>query len=328
MSPVSDVVLIDPFGTLGSEISSQGQRFHDFSVYPSARALLERLRPLARLGVFSLDTEVPLAQLVRQLSSRHLTPPIERELVAVAERGDRTPFAHLLAEVGLTPDQVVFVALDAGQRARAIREGLRVAPHLALAESVLAGHSLRYVRLSAPASAVAPNWADLLADKPVVPVFRTADGDQSLYVIASSAALTQLSSTSLGASLAIEPLGAEGAPSYTTLYLLQVTAEQAAADDDLSHFVSSLAQRGFPLVEQLPGGWLVALPGTQSLDELHPPPAGAGHGHTRILLPSSSLLKPPGRRPDLQPRPLRPKEQELIRSVDAAEFQRTLRRFE
>jgi hypothetical protein len=261
--------------------------------------------------VFSLDPDVPPPSLERQLTAKDLVPPIDRELVAVARRGDRAPFAHLLAEVGLTPDQVVFVSLDAGQRKDALGEGLRVAPHLALAESVLAGHSLRYSRLSAPASAEAPNWASLLANVPAVPVFRT-DAGRSLYVIASSAAFTLLSTASIGTTLTIDLLGAENAPSDSTLFLLQVTPQQAAADDELNHFLTSLEQRDlppeerdFPFVQPTPDGWLVALPGNRSLDDLHPPPAGAGHGHTRILLPDTSLLK--GR--------------------ERQDFQRTLRRF-
>jgi hypothetical protein len=326
MSPTTEkIVLIDPFGTLGTEIASRGRRFADFDVFPSARDQLDRLRARARLGVFSLDPEVPQKQLLRQLASKGLVPAIDPELVVVAQRDDPSPFEHLLSAAALNPDRVVFVALDAGQRKRAHDAGLRVAPHLALVAPLLAGNPLVYVRISVrrtqdAAEAEDPDWAALLTNLAAVPVLKTRDPQPSLYAIASSVALRALlRDSSVRETFEIEVLGEPGLPGTTTLYLLQVPREHARDDDDLYHFVTTLAVRDdLPMVHETAEGWIFALPGDSSLEDVHPPPEGADHGHTRILLPSLSVLERPRRdRVDLRTRPLRGDECEVLGHIDA-----------
>jgi hypothetical protein len=326
MSPQTDVVLFDPFEILGSEIAQEGRRFADFLVYPTARVLLERLDPLGHLGVFSLDPDVPLRRLQRLLADKGLLPPIDIQLVAVAQRGDARPFATLLADAGLSAENVVFVSLDAARRVLALADGVRVAPHPSLVPAVLAGHSLSYARLTTrdPAAHLDLELASVIHRLPVVPVLKTGAPERSLYVIAASSAFDVLSSPPFGEAIAIEKIGDSDAVGRTSLVLLQVTAEQARADRELQDFVARLAEGDYPLVRETPNGWLIALPGDRSLDEIHPPPAGSTHGHTLVLLPDRAPGKAPARRVELRPRELRNEEREELEKLDAAAFQGNL----
>jgi hypothetical protein len=80
----------------------------------------------------------------------------------------------------------------------------------------------------------------------------------------------------------------------------------------------------FPRAHPTPNGWLVALASDRSLEELHPPPAGAGHGHTRVLLPDLSVLKQPALRGELRPRDLTSEERRMLGGLDAAALRRRL----
>ncbi len=324
MSPAPDVVLFDPFETLGSEVAaSRAERFLDFDVYPTARELLRRLSARARLGVLSLDPDIPLDRLRRLLSVKDLIPPIDPDLVAVARRDDPTPFARLLADVGLTErDRVVFVSLDATQRTRADAARVHVAPHPELAAAVLDGDSLHYARLFARGRE--PDWQSIVATITVVPVWRVHAPEPTLYAIVSERALEILSQPPFADALGFEELAGSDAVARTTLVLIQVTPDQVNADADLQRFVSELVQSGLPLVRQTPRGLLVAFPGDRSPEDLHPPPAGAAHGHTRALLPDPSLLKAPARRVEFAKRDPRNKEAPGLETLDKHAFGRAL----
>jgi hypothetical protein len=315
MSPTRDVVLFDPLETLGSETaSSRAGRFEAFLVYPSARGLLEGLRERARLGVFSPDPAVPVDRLRELLRAGGLIPPIDPEFVRAADRGGENPFARLSAEPGL--ERLVFVSLDAAQRTRALAAGLRVAPHLALVAAVLDGQSLHFARLSLPDSEPSPEWAALLNGLAAVPVLRIRAPEPVLYVITSRHALEALTSGAATQAIRVEALGPPDLVARTTLLLLQVTREQVDADVGLQTFGARL-RATLPLVHETAGGWLVALPGDRSIEELHPPPAGAGHGHVRVLLPDLSVLKPPAVRAPLRVRDLSESERSVLGGIRA-----------
>lgn len=328
MSPTRDVVLFDPLETLGSEMaSSRAGRFEDFLVYPSARRLLDGLRERARLGVFSPDPEVPVDRLQELLRAGGLIPPIDPELVQVADRGGENPFVRISSESGLDADWLVFVSLDAGQRTRALAAGLRVAPHLALVAAVLDRQSLHFARLSVADSEPIPDWAPLLNGLAAVPVLRIRAPEPVLYVITSRHALETLTSGTATQAVRVESLGPPDFVARTTLLLLQVTREQVDADVGLQTFSAGLRASNLPLVHETPGGWLVALPGDRSIEELHPPPAGAGHGHIRVLLPDLSVLKPPVARTPLRVRDLQESERSVLGRIRAGALRGLERRF-
>jgi bacterial leucyl aminopeptidase len=327
MSPMSDVVLFDPFQTLGSEIATEEERWVDFEVYPSARAQVRELarRPGVRIGVFVLDPEVPRDRLVATLESGGLIPPIDPDLVRVVERDAVRPFANLRT-AGLAEQRVVFVSLDAYWRARALDAGLRVAPHPALAEAVLEGDALHFVRVVGREDRNRVDWQPLAQELPIVPVLQTPF---ELYAIAAGRALERLARPPLARTFGFEQLpGSSDLVARTTLFLLHVTKAQVEGNTELRHFVETLPntdpETGFP-PRHTSHGLLVAYPGDQDIEALHPPPAFAGHGHTRELVPSLSLLKPPRvRRLSLQRRDLTDDERNVIATLDSDEFRREL----
>jgi len=109
----------------------------------------------------------------------------------------------------------------------------------------------------------------------------------------------------------------------TTLVLLQMPREAVQADPEVRDFLEHL-ERTLPLVRPTPPGWIVAFPGDRSPEELHPPPAAAGHGHSRALLPSPGVLRPPRRRGRLERRELDDREHQLLGTLDGASAEREL----
>ena len=324
MSPPSEVVLFDFFGTIGSEVAaSREQRLEDFLVYPSARRLLATLGERARLGVFSLDPAVPAGRLKSLLAAKALMPPIDPELVGVARRGDERPFERFVADPSRPADGVVFGSRDAAPRTRAQAAGLRVAPHPALAAEVLAGESLHLVRVSARAPAARLDWATLLSEFVAVPVLVTREPDPVAYAIASRRRLHAFSRSTSGDEFDIQELAGPEVVAGASLIMLHVTREEAIADQELADFVEGL-ESSLPLAYETPHGWLVALPAERSLEELHPPPAGAGHGHSRLLLPDLSVLKRRAVFSEFRPRDPSSEERRVLGELDAAALRRRM----
>lgn len=317
-----EVILFDALETLGSEVAaSRRDRFKEFRVYPDARRIVERLAEQARIGVLCLDPGVELERLAERLAEGGLVPPIERGLVGVASGPG--PFARFLRDHELQADRVLFVSLDAGQRARAIAEGLKVAPHAALAAAVLAGEPLQLARIEARDSEA--SWATLLREAEAVPLLLTREPGPVAYVIAPGSRLGAFAEAHGGGEIGVQNLAPFDAVAQSTLLLLQLTEGEATSDSALEEFLAGLHKGDFPLVKRIPDGWLVALPAHRSLDELHPPPAGAGHGHTRVLLPDASVLRVAARASERPAAALEANERERLEGLRAASFGRQLR---
>lgn len=317
----ADLVLFDVFETIGTEQArSRADRFTDFQVYPAAVGLLRELGRRARIGVVSLDPDVPVDRLRERLRSGGLVPPVEPDRVKVAREGEGDPFRRILHEIDQDPDRAVFVSLDARQRARALAAGMRVAPHPALAPAVLAGQPLQLARFSGgEPDGLAPliREATRLA---LVPVLEEGEPEPALYAIGARPALREAAPFA-----GVEELGEPGLVDDTTLALLQITPEQVAADASLGAFIESLERAELPLLRETPAGWLVALPSDRSPELLHPPPAGAAHGHTRILLPSVAPLAAREQRVSLSPRPPTEDERKVLGRLDEDAIQTRLK---
>jgi bacterial leucyl aminopeptidase len=127
---------------------------------------------------------------------------------------------------------------------------------------------------------------------PLVPLYVTGEGGNTIYAIASSATISQLDD--LG--FAVDRLGSENAPLTTDLYLLrddrqtrtgflveQGHSAQFFSQDDPSDWVLASSHEGL----------FVALPAGRSVEEYHF--EEAYHGHNFKLMPDVNLLQPFGR---------------------------------
>jgi hypothetical protein len=339
---MSDVVLFDPNQTLGSEIATPDQLWKGFEAYPSIDEQLRMLRAndRARLGAFVFSEfegdhgGAARRRVLAALRNQELLGLIDQELVEVIPRDEVRPFASLLAKLQLDKERVVVVSLDAGVRAGAYAEGVRrIAPHPALAAAVLDREPLSYVRLAAKKNRPLA-WDRIVGEPEVVPLLGTGRSENHLYAVASERAIVRLSVPP--DALDVERLAGSKAAerteavARTSLVMLQVTREQIKGDANLKDFVSGLekkigrGKKNYPLVRQTPQGILVALRGDHSADALHPPPAGAGHGHIRALPPDPSFLKPPAWRGELAPRDLTDAERGVFEALDPAAFRNEL----
>jgi hypothetical protein len=318
------VVLFDLFGTLGSEVASSRQkRLADFKVYPASLALLAGLRERARLGVFTTDPAIPADRLTSLFAARGLIPPLDAALVLVAASAGPHFFESSVHDLSVEEGRVVVVSPDAHQRADAMAAGMRVAPHPALVAPVLRGEDLHLVRLRVDGAGAAPSWAALLSELEAVPVLITREPGPVAYAITPRLKFPD-SGGAIASSVGIEVLGGPDLVADCTLVLLQITRQQMEAEPSLSDFLVELVNKKLPLLEETPSGFLVALPSGRSIDELHPPPAGAAHGHSLELVPDLSVLSAPALRVELRPRDLDGDESRVIGTLDAAALGRRM----
>ncbi len=323
MSPAAtNVVFFDLVETLGAERASFDgrRRLAEFHPYRGVRKTLDALRSVARVGVLVADPGITQERLVEVLEgAAEALGTFDDSLIVSSPPGVDDPFGRALAMAGLgdAPKRAVYVGLDATLRTRAVAAGMQVAPHPALAKAVLDGEDLQYVRLAAaPGLDSQGGWAALLSGRAIVPVDLTDEPDPVLYGIAASSALRGLGEPVTE----VEPLFAPRDVAETSLYLLQVRDQEAAASAELRAFVESL--RSAPeRAHQTPHGWIVAVPGS-SIDEFHPP--DAGHGHTRVLLPSFAPLETRPAEGRLARRFLKPAEREGVEGLGPESYRKHL----
>jgi hypothetical protein len=321
MSPsATNVVFFDLVETLGAERATwDGRRLAEFHPYRDVREILDSLRSVARVGVLVADRGITQQRLEQTLGgAAEVLGTFDDSLVVAAAPGPADPFDRALAAAGLghPPERAVYVGLDATLRTRALAAGMRAAPHPALARAVLDGEDLHYVRLAAPGLESQEDWATVLAGRPIVPIDLTGEPDPVLYGIAAGSALHGLGEPVAG----IELLFAPRDVAETGLYLLQLREAEVAASERLRDFVEGLRaapERAYETAH----GWIVAVPGSRSLDEFHPP--DAGHGHTRVLLPSFAPLERRSARGKLAPRQLEPAERDRVLEALESKHYRT-----
>jgi hypothetical protein len=166
------------------------------------------------------------------------------------------------------------------------------------------------------------DWGGVLSRVTAVPFLRIRAGRPALFAIVSKRGLDALAQAPFTEALDFQVLGGE--PQTTTMVLLQVTSEQIATDGALREFADGLRQRGLVMHEMPNKGLLIAFPSRLPEKILHPPRAGAGHGHTQVLIPDLSFLNATARRVSLQPRTLRSEERRAIENIDAALLSRLM----
>ncbi len=185
------------------------------------------------------------------------------------------------------PRQCLFVGEDAHEREVASTAGWRVCPHPLLVNEVLAGHALRFVRLTVPPDRLRQPWRDELQKRPVVPQQFAGENGGTVYALTSDEAAGELGAMGFEVDL----LGEAGLPETADLYLLR---DDMAAQ---SGFLSSRGEAartfaatdgGQRILKYLPDGTVVAaLSGDRGPDGVHF--HGARHGHTVKLTPDPLL---------------------------------------
>jgi len=306
VSPPAPVVLVE-LATLGVELARpDGRRLAAFRPDPGAARRLEELAPHARLAAIASDPDLDPRRAAAALAGCKLDACLDPEL-PVATGAPEAVFARVLEGLGAGDPQrpVLYVGADPTRRLRAAVAGLVPVPHLLLARPVLAGDTLRHVRLGGSEK----EWPSLLREQRVVPLLRTRRPEPTLYAVAASSTLEMLATGPTRA----QPL--PGEPGTQTLYLLQVTPEEVESSRRLQLFLAELA-RNERICEETPEGFLLCLPGDVSVDDVHPP--DAGHGHTRVALPGLGLLQAAVPTSGLALRSLEPWERTTLAGLDAA----------
>lgn len=176
-------------------------------------------------------------------------------------------------------------------RAQARRAGWLTAPHLVLAQAVLAGEALHYARLTAEAAEAdrqALPWRQLLRERELAPLRVTGRGGRVVYAIVPTRELLAL--CDLG--FQVDRLGPADAPVETELYLLrddkQVRTGFLRPEGSAAAFFK--AGREPWLLGASPEGLLVAIPAGARVEDCHF--SEARHGHNLRLGPSLGLLSP------------------------------------
>jgi len=282
---MSPVVFFD-LEAIGFELAGwDGTRLLRFTPAAGLAAVVAELQPMAQLGVIAIDPDLAVAHLERALSATSVEAAFDTGLLIAGGPGVDPPFVRALRAAGLesTPDEALYVGPDPRHRSDARAAGLRVAPHARLAASVLAAETLHYARLSGPPPG--QSWASLAQGRALVPLLLAQEPHSVLYAVAARSALDDLASV-VGD---IETMGTPDDVATTSLSLLQLRVDELAASQALRDFVDDLP-RDAAFVRETPSGLVVAIPGSLTNEEFHPP--DAGHGHTRAMMPRPSLLMP------------------------------------
>jgi leucyl aminopeptidase len=275
------VVFFDIGNTLGQVmISASGDRVEKITGYPYIPGVLGTLRDGgARLGVISDRGPIPAEAVNDALVAAGLWF-FEPELVRYGRKDSPGIFEHAAS---LTQaERLLFVGEDPGERVQALQAGFLVAPHPLLAGPVLAGASLRYLRVTAPPAHQDRAWRGALTDLAVLPVHVTGATGEIVYAIATTAAAAQLDDLGFW----VDRLGAEDEPLTTDLYLLQDDRQAGSGflsldGNSTDFFETGPASRS--LLASTPDGLVVALPGGSSVESFHF--SGTVHGHNLKLLP-------------------------------------------
>jgi len=269
-------VFFDLGDTLGEAIVSPNPvRLKDFHVFPYAPPILQELKQSGvRLGVIS-NTGTESGQSVSAVLARvglldFFDPAL---LVYSADVGlnkaDPRIFQLAASRAQAAAQECVFVGEDSAERAQALAAGMRVAPHPLLAQAVIAGESLFFVRIRrSDGAAPAPNFPAL------VPLHRSGIGGGILDAIVPSSLLAPLRTQGF----VVDVLGAADLPLANDLFLIRDVAG-LFGPGDRQHVLS-----------RTDAGLLVAWPANRGLAELHLDTMQ--HGHTLKLAPDPALLRP------------------------------------
>lgn len=186
--------------------------------------------------------------------------------------------------------RVLLISEHRDARARAQQSGWLVAPHLVLAQAVLAGEALHYVRIKAPSANLAQPapWRQALRKRPLAPLYVTGRDGRVVFAVVPTHELLAL--CDLG--FQVDRLGPPNAPLLTELYLLrddkQVRTGFLGPEGSAAAFFT--AARASWLLGASTEGILAAIPAGHGVEDCHF--SEARHGHNLRLAPSPGLLAP------------------------------------
>ena len=297
-------VFFDLGDTLGAAVvGGSPLRLTGFDVFPYARGVLADLKARGlKLGVISntgsdtgatvnavlvptgVLTDIDPALIVYSgdeppLVDNTSTPPI----VTLVTKKIPEIFRRAAKRAGLdaTPARNLFVGEDAHERQVAVSAGWQVCPHPLLVGEVLAGQSLRFVRLTVPPNNAAP-WRAELQKRAFLPMNVSGPRGTTVYGLTSQRVALELVNMQFG----VEFLGESDLPLTTDLFLLR---------DDVAAKSGFLSPRGEAarvfaaagadrlIVSATSEGVIAAFPpaGVNVLDTFHFD--GARHGHNMKL---------------------------------------------
>jgi len=298
-------IFFDIAETLASLRHSQRGELLSLEVYSHIPPLLRHLKARgSRLGIIANTSEG--AERMRQLLEdagiyEFFAPEL---LLYSADVGvtKSSPDIFVLAayKARQSPENIIFVGEDAGERAVARTLGVRVAPHSRLLSSTLSDEQLHYARVSVPSELEQGYWRCTLAERFIVPLHITHEGGIRILAVASAHTLADL----VGRGFHVERLGPPDAPLYTTAYLFREHQKASVFGPRAEPPTSTqglLGQGGStrylgprendPIVlSATHEGLYVALPSEHAIHAMHFD--GASHGHTQRLLPDLTLLSP------------------------------------
>ncbi|HEY1067249.1 MAG TPA: M20/M25/M40 family metallo-hydrolase, partial [Pirellulales bacterium] len=297
-------VFFDLGDTLGSaSVAGNPPRLARFDVFPFVPGVLDELVGLGlKLGVISNTGNEDAAAVNAVLAPTGLLPRFDPALLVYSGAeppfvdNSTTPptnrpvtkripeiFRRAAARAGMeaTPEQCLYVGEDASERLVAESAGWQVCPHPKLVKEMLAGETLRFVRLTVPPAQLNSAWRDELQRRAFLPAHVTGRRGGTVFGVASGRVVRELGAMGFDVDL----LGEAGAPGTADLYLLR---------DDVASRSGFLSTRGevgptfaaagaeASILKYLADGSVIAsLRGDQDPDDLHF--EGASHGHTLRL---------------------------------------------
>lgn len=284
------LAFFDIGSTLASvSVSSGGDRIERLTVYPYVPGVLGELRDCgARLGVISDRGLIPAEDVNQALEAAGLWSFFEPGLVIYGRKDSPRIFEQAAAQAG-SPDRLLFVGEDPGERAHALQAGFLVAPHPQLALPVLEQHTaLRYVRITVPQVHAGEDWQAELRDLPLLPLHVTGEAGATVYAVTTPAAAARLDD--LG--FLVDRLGSEDEPLTTDLYLLRDDRQLGSGfltfdGNSTDFFEAGAAARN--VLASTQEGLFVAVAAGSSVESYHF--SGAQHGHNLKLVPSAALIE-------------------------------------
>jgi hypothetical protein len=285
---------VDALGVL--RLSASPARLLSLSVYPYLASVLQQLAGReVRLGIICGTPAVSAESLSAALAAAGIDAFVDQDLRIFAgdmvEGEPRSSFHLAARKAGLqsSPGSCFLVSEDSVARGEALAAGWRVAPHPLLAQAVLEGDTLWFVRITVSPYRAMEEWRAALRGIALVPLRVSGEGGRTVLAMVSGIALAELAN----AQFDVQPLGQEGDPASSDLYVIR--------DDEAvgSGFLSSSGQ-----FEQLFGeantanrslllstseeGILIRVPYDRSIEEFHF--ATASHGHNLKLMADPGLL--------------------------------------
>jgi Fungalysin metallopeptidase (M36)/Peptidase family M28 len=294
MLEAPEVIFFDLGDTLGTAVlSAPPVHLVEFDVFHFVPQLLRGLKDQGlRLGIISNTGDDGKAIVDGVLAASAILDFFDEGLRLYSreiglQKDSPAIFTRAAEIAGLGVKRCMYAGENAAERAFARDAGMRVCPHPLLIREVLAGESLRYVRVTVPTARVSEAYSSL-RQLAFVPLHVADLGGRVVYGITSQRVAAELANMLFQVDL----LGEPDAPNESDLYLLR---------DDLAKNTGFLstdgsARRFFAghdgplLLSATAEGLVVALPPGRSPGEFHF--AEARHGHTLRMMPDPLLLEP------------------------------------